>query len=207
MKITKSTFLKSITSYDNRNLDPLPEVAFIGRSNVGKSSMINRLVMQKIARTSSTPGRTRSINLYKIDYEFKNAKRSFYISDFPGFGYSKVSKSIYQGWQEMIEHYILENRNIKRLVWLFDVRRDLDVLDDMLIEWLEANKLPYTLVLTKTDKENRNFVANKKRFFSKVVGETILTFSSKTGEGRETLLAHIADAATGYLSPDTGPNH
>ena len=149
MKITKSTFIKSIEAYDNRGLSPLSEIAFIGRSNVGKSSMINRLVMQKIARTSSTPGRTRSINIYKIDYEFKNAKRSFYISDFPGFGYSKVSKSMYRGWQEMIERYILENRNIKRLLWLFDVRRDFDALDDMLIDCLKPTDYFIHLLLPK----------------------------------------------------------
>jgi GTP-binding protein len=192
MKITKSTFIKSIEAYDNRGLSPLSEIAFIGRSNVGKSSMINRLVMQKIARTSSTPGRTRSINIYKIDYEFKNAKRSFYISDFPGFGYSKVSKSMYRGWQEMIERYILENRNIKRLLWLFDVRRDFDALDDMLIDWLEANRLPYSFVVTKTDKVTRNELALKKTQFAEMFGkDNVFIFSAKSGYGRKELLLHI----------------
>jgi len=192
MKITKSTFIKSIEAYDNRGLSPLSEIAFIGRSNVGKSSMINRLVMQKIARTSSTPGRTRSINIYKIDYEFKNAKRSFYISDFPGFGYSKVSKSMYRGWQEMIERYILENRNIKRLLWLFDVRRDFDALDDMLIDWLEANRLPYSFVVTKTDKVTRNELTLKKTQFAEMFGkDNVFIFSAKSGYGRKELLLHI----------------
>ena len=196
MKITKSTFIKSIEAYDNRGLSPLSEIAFIGRSNVGKSSMINRLVMQKIARTSSTPGRTRSINIYKIDYEFKNAKRSFYISDFPGFGYSKVSKSIYHGWQQMIEAYITKNFNIIRILWLFDVRRDLDDLDKMLIEWLEYIGMPFSFVITKIDKFGRGEAAMKKKMFDKIFGpDNVYNFSAKSGDGRKELLSHILSLA------------
>lgn len=192
MKILNAVFLKSVTFYDNKKREDLPEVAFIGRSNVGKSSMINRLVMQKIARTSSTPGRTRSINLYKIEYEFKNAKKSFFISDFPGFGYSKVSREVYQGWQEMIEQYILQNSNIKRLIWLFDVRRDLDELDNILIEWLEDNRIPFSFIITKIDKATRNEAALKKTLFNKVFGpEHVFIFSAKSGDGRKELLSHI----------------
>ena len=192
MKILNAVFLKSVTFYDNKKREDLPEVAFIGRSNVGKSSMINRLVMQKIARTSSTPGRTRSINLYKIEYEFKNAKKSFFISDFPGFGYSKVSREVYQGWQEMIEQYILQNSNIKRLIWLFDGRRDLDDLDNILIEWLEDNRIPFSFIITKIDKATRNEAALKKTLFNKVFGpEHVFIFSAKSGDGRKELLSHI----------------
>ena len=192
MKILNAVFLKSVTSYDNKKREDLPEVAFIGRSNVGKSSMINKLVMQKIARTSSTPGRTRSINLYKIEYEFKNAKKSFFISDFPGFGYSKVSREMYRGWQEMIEQYILQNSSIKRLIWLFDVRRDLDELDNMLIEWLKDNGIPFSFVITKIDKATRNEAASKKALFNKVFGpEHVFIFSAKSGDGRKELLSHI----------------
>ncbi|MEI6152984.1 MAG: ribosome biogenesis GTP-binding protein YihA/YsxC [Deltaproteobacteria bacterium] len=192
MKILNAVFLKSITSYDNRKIEDLPEFAFIGRSNVGKSSMINKLVMQKIARTSSTPGRTRAINLYKIEHEFMNAKKSFFISDFPGFGYSKVSRAMYQGWQEMIEQYILQNSSIKRLIWLFDVRRDLDELDNILIEWLEDNKIPFSFVITKIDKATRNEAASKRALFNKIFGpEHVFIFSAKSGDGRKELLSHI----------------
>ena len=154
--------------------------------------MINKLVMQKIARTSSTPGRTRSINLYKIEHEFMNAKKSFFISDFPGFGYSKVSRAMYQGWQEMIEQYILQNSSIKRLIWLFDVRRDLDELDNILIEWLEDNKIPFSFVITKIDKATRNEAASKRALFNKIFGpEHVFIFSAKSGDGRKELLSHI----------------
>jgi len=192
MKILNAVFLKSITSYDDRKREDLPEFAFIGRSNVGKSSMINKLVMQKIARTSSTPGRTRAINLYKIEHEFMNAKKSFFISDFPGFGYSKVSRAMYQGWQEMIEQYILQNSSIKRLIWLFDVRRDLDELDNILIEWLEDNRIPFSFVVTKIDKATRNEAASKRALFNKIFGpEHVFIFSAKSGDGRKELLSHI----------------
>jgi len=192
MKILNAIFLKSVTSYDDKKREDLPEIAFIGRSNVGKSSMINKLVMQKIARTSSTPGRTRSINLYRIEYEFMNAKKSFFISDFPGFGYSKVSRAMYQGWQEMIEQYILQNSNIKRLIWLFDVRRELDDLDNMLIEWLEDNRIPFSFVITKIDKATRNEAASKKVLFNKIFGpDNVFIFSAKSGDGRKEVLSHI----------------
>lgn len=192
MKILNAAFIKSVTSFDSKKREDLPEIAFIGRSNVGKSSAINRLLMQKVARTSSTPGRTRAINLYRVEYEFKNAKRPFLISDFPGFGYSKVSREMYQGWQQMIEGYITRNTNINGIVWLFDVRRDLDDLDKMLIEWLEENGLPFSFVITKIDKVGRNETASKKALFGKVFGpENVYVFSAKTGDGRKELLSHI----------------
>jgi GTP-binding protein len=192
MKILNAAFLKSVTFFENEKREDLPEIAFIGRSNVGKSSMINKLLMHKIARTSSTPGRTRAINLYRAEYEFKNSKKSFFISDFPGFGYSKVSREMYQGWQEMIEQYILHNSNIKRLIWLFDVRRNLDDLDKMLIEWLENNRITFSFVITKIDKTGRNEIASKKALFNKIFGpENVFAFSAKSGDGRKELLSHI----------------
>ncbi len=192
MKIISSNFFKAITFFDGRNVINLPEIAFIGRSNVGKSSAINRLLMQKVARTSSTPGRTRAINLYRVECEIKNTKRSFIISDFPGFGYSKVSREIYQGWQQMIESYIVRNANIRRIIWLYDVRREFDELDKMLIEWLQDNSLPFAFVVTKIDKVGRNETASKKATFSKVFGpENVYVFSAKSGDGRRELLSHI----------------
>lgn len=192
MKILKTEFLKSIYYVNNIDKNIMPEIAFIGRSNVGKSSTINRLMMRKIARTSSTPGRTRAINLYRVDYEFKNSRKTFCISDFPGFGYSKVSREVYQGWQHMIEGYIVQNKHIKRIIWLFDVRRELDDLDNMLIEWLKDNHLPFSFVITKTDKATRNEIAYKKTQFSKLFGqENVFDFSAKSGDGSKALLSHI----------------
>jgi len=162
--------------------------------------MINSLTMRKIAKTSSTPGATRLINLYHIDYEQEGTRQQVTFSDFPGFGYAKVSKTMQQGWQKMIEGYIEGNQAIKRIIWVYDVRREPDRLDEMLLEWFFDRRLSFTMVLTKTDKESRGFAANKKRLLRQYVKEgEILTFSAKTGEGRNELLAHIIDAGKPVL--------
>ena len=195
VKILSAQYLKSVTSPDKSLQGKTPEISFVGRSNVGKSSMINSLAMRKIAKTSSTPGATRLINLYHIAYESKAERKQVIFSDFPGFGYAKVSKAMQQGWQKMIEGYIEGNNAIQRIIWVYDVRREPDRLDDMLLEWFLDRKLPFLVVLTKTDKESRGFAANKKRLFKEYMKEgDVFTFSAKTGEGRKELLAHIVDA-------------
>jgi len=192
MKILSAEYVKGTFEPENRGMSNIPEVCFIGRSNVGKSSMINTLVMQKVARTSSTPGATRMVNLYKISYEFKGIKKWVLFSDFPGFGYSKVSKGTYMSWKKIIERYIIGNKFIRRLIWIFDVRRDLDELDNILIEWLKDNRIPFSFVITKIDKATRNETASKKAQFNKVFGlENVFVFSAKSGDGRKELLSHI----------------
>ena len=169
-----------------------PEICFIGRSNVGKSSMINKLLAQRIARTSSTPGATQVINLYEVLYEHGRQRQRIIFSDFPGFGYSKVSKKIYRGWEAMIENYINANKLIKRLIWVYDVRRKIDETDNMLIDWMSDNNLDFTLVLTKIDKVSRNDVYAKRLIFEKLFGDgRVFVFSSKDGYGRIELLSHI----------------
>ncbi|MDR2017468.1 MAG: ribosome biogenesis GTP-binding protein YihA/YsxC [Syntrophobacterales bacterium] len=195
MKILATEYLKSVTSPDNLSGEPFPEICFVGRSNVGKSSMINKLVMQKVARTSSTPGATRTINLYKVSYEFRGSRKSILFSDFAGFGYAKVSKAVYTGWQKMIEAYVSQNSRIEKLIWVYDVRRDIDELDRTLIDWLHSLRLDFTMVLTKIDKESRSKVMSKKGLFSRYFGDSrVFTFSAKDGYGRKELLSHIFDA-------------
>jgi GTP-binding protein len=195
MKIVSAQYLKGVTSPEWQAVEPIPEISFIGRSNVGKSSMINRLVMQKVAKTSSTPGATRVINLYKIVYEFGGARRWMIFSDFPGFGYAKVSREMYKGWEAMIEGYISENDCIHKLIWAYDVRRDIDELDKTLIDWLTSMELDFVVVLTKIDKETRSNVAKKRMLFSRYFGESrVLTFSAKDGYGRKELLSHIVSS-------------
>jgi GTP-binding protein len=192
MKILDARFIKTVAGLEGRGDEDIPEFSFIGRSNVGKSSLINGLAMRKVARTSSTPGATRAINLYKVSYEFKGSRGSVLFSDFPGFGYSKVSRSTYTAWQQIVERYIAENPWIKRLMWVFDVRRDPDRLDEMLIEWLADQRLDFTLVLTKIDKEGINFATTKKRIISRIFkNEAVFLYSAKDGYGRKELLSHI----------------
>jgi GTP-binding protein len=196
MRILNAEYFKGTFEPENRGMSNIPEVCFIGRSNVGKSSMINTLVMQKVARTSSTPGATRMVNLYSIDYEYRGVRQQLIFSDFPGFGYSKVSKSTYMSWKKIIERYIVGNKFIRRLIWIFDVRRDMDALDEMLMEWIKDRGIDFTLVLTKIDKESRQNVAKKRDLFMKIFGDDkVFIFSSKDGYGRKELLSHIFSIA------------
>ncbi|OPY70593.1 MAG: putative GTP-binding protein EngB [Syntrophorhabdaceae bacterium PtaU1.Bin034] len=193
MRIIDASFFRSLTEVGQRKSVLLPEVCFIGRSNVGKSTLINSLALRKIARTSSTPGATRLINLYNIRWESQGQKKNTVFSDFPGFGYSKVSKIIYENWQVMVEGYMLRNECLKRVLWLFDIRRDFDQLDEMLLEWLRENQLAFSLVLTKADKESRSRSLQKKQAFRRLLGsEDVFLFSSKDGYGRKELLSHVA---------------
>jgi GTP-binding protein len=195
MRILNAEFVKSIAVYEEANNDALPEVCFIGRSNVGKSSMINSLVMRRVARTSSTPGATKLINIFTISYESKMVRKSVCFSDFPGFGFSKVSRSVSKSWRAMIETYILKNKRIRTIIWLFDIRRELDELDEMLVEWLLENNLNFCVVLTKCDKETQGIIAKKKRFFDAYLKKRqVFTFSSKTGLGKREILSYMANA-------------
>ncbi len=196
MRILSAKYIGSLAGPGDDKAFRDPEVCFIGRSNVGKSSMINKLVMQKVARTSSTPGATRMINVYEVLYEAGGTRNRLIFSDFPGFGYAKVSRKVYQDWQRMIESYVLARKPIKRLIWVYDVRREIDEMDQTLIDWLDSLQLGFTLVLTKTDKVNNSEVSVKKKSFEKLFGEErVFAFSSKDGYGRTELLSHILGGA------------
>jgi len=192
MRILTAEYLTTVVKPEERQCGEVPEICFIGRSNVGKSSLINRLVMRKIARTSSTPGATKAINLYRVGYE-SVGKRSWVIfSDFPGFGYSKVAKSTYRSWESMIDTYIAENQSIQKLAWAFDIRRDPDTLDKTVLEWIRYSRLPFCLILTKSDKEGRSYRLNKReRLKKEFQTDDIFVFSAKDGFGREELLSHF----------------
>ena len=193
MRIVDAGFVRSVTGVDQRKTIHLPEICFVGRSNVGKSSLLNTLASRKIARTGSTPGATRLINLYNVRCEWEGRKREAIFSDFPGFGYSKVSKGIYQNWQAMVEGYMKDNEWIRRVLWAFDIRRAFDGLDQMLLEWLKGNGLAFSLVLTKADKEGRGWALQTRQAFQQRLGsDDVFLFSSKDGNGRKELLAHIS---------------
>jgi GTP-binding protein len=201
MKIIMASFKKSLREPDPSALarDAL-EVCFIGRSNVGKSSLINRLVSRRIARTSSTPGATQLINLYDVQYEHKGTRRSVVFSDFPGFGYAKVSKETYRNWEGMIGNYIRKNRSIRHIIWLIDVRRDFDSLDEAVVSWLEVLNIPYTVVITKADKEGHGFGQSKKTSLRRALpGIPVILFSAKEEYGREELLSHIAEILEDHI--------
>jgi GTP-binding protein len=192
MRIIDATFLKSVTALDQTKGIDSAEICFVGRSNVGKSSLINSLVLRKVARTSSTPGATRLINLYRIRLDMEGAKREALFSDFPGFGYSKVARNVYESWQQMIEKYVTGNPRIRGVVWAFDVRREFDPLDRMLLEWFDEIGIDFSLVLTKVDKEGRGQVSQKRLVVQNIVGSRgVFPYSSKDGTGRNELLTHL----------------
>ncbi len=146
MKITKAEFITSSSEVSQCPPDQIPEYAFIGRSNVGKSSLINMLVeRKKLAKTSSTPGKTRLINHFMINHEW-------FLCDLPGYGYAKVSKKDRDTFSKMIEHYATKRTNLVCFFVLVDARHKPQQLDLDFIEWLADSNLPFVIVLTKIDK-------------------------------------------------------
>jgi GTP-binding protein len=198
MRIIRAEFLGSVVGAVKERKGAQPEFSVIGRSNVGKSSLINRLAGQKIARTSSTPGATQLINRYRMEYEHGGSRGTFIFSDFPGFGYSKVSKSTYGAWEGMAEGYLRSADTLVRLLWVFDVRRDFDDLDLAVIAWAHDRRLPMTLILTKIDKEARTYgVQRMKQFQGLMPHVPVLIFSAKEGVGKKELLVHVLESMEG----------
>jgi len=149
MKITSAEFISSNTSVARCPQEAIPEYAFIGRSNVGKSSLINMLVeRKKLAKTSSTPGKTRLINHFKIN-------NSWFLADLPGYGYAKVSKKERDSFGRMIEQYATRRANLVCFLVLIDARIPPQQIDLDFMEWLGDSNLPFVIVLTKVDKINQ----------------------------------------------------
>ena len=160
----------------------LPEVAFSGRSNVGKSSLINRLVNRKaLARTSATPGKTATINFYRLD--------GLRMVDLPGYGYAKVSDSERRRWSELIEGYFDDDRDLRLVVQLWDMRHDPSKDDYQMLDYMVERGIPFIIVLTKSDKLNKSERAKRLAAFDSILadleGVTVIPFSSVNGEGAE----------------------
>lgn len=185
MKITKAEFIKSATQVSQYPLPTLPEIAFAGRSNVGKSSLINALLGRKnLAKTSNTPGRTQLINFFTI-----NDKMSFV--DLPGYGFAKVARSVKENWGEMIEAYLRQRTNLALVVLILDIRRVPNEDDLSLRDWLDHYRIPYLYVLTKSDKLSNNQSVKQKQIIEKILNvskeEKLILFSAKTQKGKDDL--------------------
>jgi GTP-binding protein len=172
----------------------VPEVAFLGRSNVGKSSLLNALVGEKAAKVSQTPGRTRAINFFQLSEEGK-AKRKFIFADLPGYGYAKISKAISAEWPKFIEPYLAERPTLALCICLVDSNIPAQKGDEMLINWLRSVGRDFAVVATKADRLSgnervRNLAALKKALDI----DQLLAVSSKTGYGLKELWARIAQA-------------
>jgi len=168
----------------------LPEVAIAGRSNVGKSSLINRLLRRKkTARVSNTPGRTRQINFFKVN-------QAFVLADLPGYGYAKVSKVLRAEWPPLVEGYLRQSPTLRGVVQLLDIRHGPTDDDLMMLEFLAAAHVPVLAVLTKMDKLSRGEVARRLTEITDVIRvepDQVIAFSAVTGAGRDELAEAVAE--------------
>ena len=160
----------------------VPEVAFSGRSNVGKSSLINRLLNRKaLARTSATPGKTATINFYRLD--------TVRMVDLPGYGYAKVSDKERRRWSELIEGYFDDDRDLRLVLQLWDIRHDPSTDDYQMLEYMVERGIPFIIVLTKSDKLNKSERAKRLAAFDEILsdleGITVIPFSATNGEGAD----------------------
>lgn len=186
MRISNVRFIKSAFKPADYIRDGKPEIAFLGRSNVGKSSLINSLLQRKgLAKTSNTPGRTQAINYFEVN-------ESFYFVDLPGYGYAKVSKTMRQDWGKMAESYLSGSDSLVLNIQLIDSRHGPTPLDLQLFEWLRDNDKPNLVVATKADKISRNELTTNLAAARKAMPDAyILAYSSKTGTGRDDVWGHI----------------
>lgn len=176
MKIVKATYLISSPSFDLCPKLNLPEYAFIGRSNVGKSSIINALCQQKnLAKTSGTPGKTQLINHFEILSQSvaKSKADKWYIVDLPGYGFAKVSQSSRRRWEQMIENYLRKRENLSRVFVLIDSRHSPQKIDIEFIQQLVLWEIPYTVIFTKSDKEKPGVVTRNVKSFFEILNEKL----------------------------------
>ena len=190
MKILSVEFIKSCEQADQFPRDRMPAIAFVGRSNVGKSSLINSLLRRKgLARVSRTPGKTRAINVFLVTTDDPKARR-FHAVDLPGYGYAKVSKSIRAGWQPLIEQYLAGNEGVRGVLLLVDAR-GISRQDEEALDWLVRHGLPALIVVTKSDKLTRSERAaslQALRDALRIPEEAdVVAYSSVTHEGRDAL--------------------
>jgi len=183
MRVKTATFVKSAARPAEYPLSDLPEIAFAGRSNVGKSSLINCLVnRKKLVKTSNTPGRTQLINFFKIN-------DALMLVDLPGYGYAKVPTTVRAQWRGMMEAYLLGRRTLKGVVLILDARRDgPDPREIDFLKWLHKHHLPVLPVLTKSDKLKKNALARQHPKNARALGLEpllLILFSAKNGQGRK----------------------
>lgn len=193
MKIKSSEFVISAVGPKQYPDEGLPEVALAGRSNVGKSSLINRMLLRKnLARTSSQPGKTQQLNYYRINGEL------FFV-DVPGYGYAKVSRTEREAWGRMIENYLMNREPLKLVILLVDLRHPPTALDRSMYDWLSHYGIPLCVVGTKADKLSRSQLPKHTKQVRETLGmpkgQPLVLFSSETGAGRDELWSIIEQAA------------
>jgi len=188
MKILSAEFVTSAVGPTQFPIDRKPQVAFAGRSNVGKSSIINSILNRKgLVKTSATPGKTQLINFFLINGQF-------YFVDLPGYGYAKAPRAVTDAWAPMIEGYLKGSPQLRTVVVLLDIRREPDERDRRLIEWLRHYAIPALFILTKADKVNRQEAVAAQRDIARQLGLALppLLTSAQSGQGIAELRAAVA---------------
>ncbi len=197
MHIISAEFITSAVKPSQYPAADLPEIAFAGRSNVGKSSLINTLVNRKrLVKTSSTPGRTQLINFFKIN-------QALYFTDLPGFGYAKVPKAVQKKWGPMVERYFATRNSLAGVIVLMDIRRDPGIKEKDLLDWLEHYRIAYIPVITKCDKLSKNKQLTRRSAIARDLDldkQALTLFSAKTRQGVATLWRSISNL-TGISTP------
>lgn len=192
MAFNNATFVTSAPSLNECPPEKLPEICIAGRSNVGKSSLINKLVNRKrLARTSNTPGKTQQMNYYNID-------KKFYIVDLPGFGYAQVPEKERKRWGRDIQQYLLRRNTLKLILHLVDARHSPTKLDTDFFYWMASNQKPFSVVLTKVDKLSGNKLSASKKIVKNTLEKMnievpIVVSSSETGRGMEDLQSLVTE--------------
>ena len=204
MKITSSRFEASAYRLEDSPKSAVPDVVFLGRSNVGKSSLINRLLGTKgLARTSSTPGRTQSVNFYRVN-------DAFYFVDLPGYGYARVPREVQRQWGPMVEAVLDDRRErIVLALLVVDSRHRPTTLDETMRDWLEARNLNYRVAATKVDKMSGNARARSMKVLREQFGDTgrdPILVSANTGVGVRELWKHIDLALAGISAASAEPS-
>lgn len=187
-------FMTAATSAAHFPAPALPEVAFLGRSNVGKSSVINSLLGTKIAKTSSTPGRTRSINFFEVRWPGR-PRPEVVFTDLPGYGYARVPREVSSQWSSFVEPYLRERRCLALCLALVDLNVPPQESDKQLLEFLQSRDRPFLMVGTKADKLSGNTLRRALDTFNDAVpGLRIVPYSARTGAGRDELWREIREA-------------
>jgi GTP-binding protein len=198
MEVRAAEFVVSAVGRGDLPADGLPEVALAGRSNVGKSSLINRLVRRRgLARTSSTPGKTQQLNYYRLDH-------ALYLVDLPGYGFVKGGVELRRSLGRLVQGYLERRAELRAILQLIDARHGPTALDLAMIEWLKERPRPFLLVFTKRDKLSRQqWVRRQDELAGALAGLAYLPFSAVTGEGRDEALEWIY-RESGVKRPDNG---
>jgi len=195
MRVTSAEFIKSSFDEQGWPVDSQPEVSFLGRSNVGKSKLINSLLgVRGLARTSSTPGRTQSLNFFAINNRFR-------FVDLPGYGYARAPREITAGWSEMATSYLANRKQLVLSIHIVDSRHEPTKLDLQLHEWLQHHRKPQIIVATKSDKLSNNELRQSiERARSVLKAEQVIAYSAVTRAGREEVWRAIEKALAGFDS-------